>query len=168
MRPSPASPTTKFLPNARRGHTRIHGTARQQVGKVFTEVERPALLPLPAARFPFSHEAERIVNRDGHVEVAKAYYSAPPEFVGRKVWVRWDGHVVCVFDRQLQQIAPHAQRESGRFAATPQHIAPQKRSGIERGTVWWLRKAHTIGTEVGRWAETVLQQRGLHAIHIAR
>jgi hypothetical protein len=146
--------------------TRIHGTTRQQVGKVFAEVERPALLPLPAARFPFFQEAERIVNRDGHVEVAKAYYSAPPEFVGRKVWVRWDGHVVRIFDRQLQQIAIHAQHEPGRFATNPQHIAPQKRSGIERGTVWWLRKAHTIGTEVGRWAETVLQQRGIHAVRV--
>lgn len=140
--------------------TRIHGTTRQQVGKVFAEVERPALLPLPAARFPFFQEAERIVNRDGHVEVAKAYYSAPPEYVGRRVWVRWDGHVVRTFDRQLQQIAIHAQHEPGRFATNPQHIAPQKRSGIERGTAWWLRKAHAIGPEVGRWAETVLQQRG--------
>jgi transposase len=146
--------------------TRIHGTTRQQVGQRFTELEGPALLPLPAGRFPFFQEAERIVNRDGHVEVAKAYYSAPPEFVGRKVWVRWDGHVVRVFDRQLQQIAIHAEREPGRFATAPQHIAPQKRSGIERGTVWWLRKAHTIGPEVGRWAETVLQQRGIHSIRV--
>lgn len=104
---------------------RIHGTTRQQVGKVFAEIERPALLPLPAARFPFFQEAERIVNRDGHVEVAKAYYSAPPEYVGRRVWVRWDGHAVRIVDRQLQQIAIHTQHEPGRFATAPQHIAPQ-------------------------------------------
>ncbi len=146
--------------------TRIHGTTRQQVGQVFAATERPALLPLPAIRFPFFQEAERAVNRDGHVEVAKAYYSAPPEYVGRRVWARWDGHVVRIFDRQLQQIAIHAQHAPGRFATAPQHIAPQKRSGMERGTAWWLRKAHTIGTEVGRWAETVLQQRGIHSIRV--
>jgi transposase len=144
--------------------TRIHGTTRQQVSKRFTELEQPALLPLPATRFPFFQEAERIVNRDGHVEVAKAYYSAPPEFVGRKVWVRWDGHVVRIFDRQLQQIGIHAQREPGRFATAPQHIAPEKRSGLERGTAWWLKKAHAIGDEAGRWAETVLHERGIHAL----
>jgi len=146
--------------------TRIHGTTRQQVGLRFRELEQPALLPLPPARFPFFQEAERIVNRDGHVEVAKAYYSAPPEFVGRKVWVRWDGHVVRIFDRHLQQIAIHARHEPGRFATTPQHIAPAKRSGIERGTAWWLRKAYSIGDEVGRWAETVLQQRGIQAVRV--
>ena len=146
--------------------TRIHGTTRQQVAKLFTEVEQPALLPLPTARFPFFQEGERIVNRDGHVEVAKAYYSAPPEFVGRTVWVRWDGHVVRIFDQQLRQIAIHAQREPGRFATAPQHIAPTKRSGIERGTAWWLKKAHAIGGEAGGWAESILQQRGVHGIRV--
>ncbi len=52
--------------------TRIHGTTRKQVGPYFAEVEQPALLPLPLERFPFFHEAQRVVNRDGHVEVAKA------------------------------------------------------------------------------------------------
>jgi hypothetical protein len=110
--------------------TRIHGTTRKQVGKIFAEVERAALLPLPVERFPCFREAQRTVNRDGHVEVAKAYYSAPPEFVGRQVWARWDGHVVRIFDKQLQQIAIHAQREPGRFATDDRHIAAEKRGGL--------------------------------------
>ncbi len=146
--------------------TRIHGTTRQQVGKLFTEVEQPSLLPLPASRFPFFHEAQRSVNRDGHVEVAKAFYSVPPEFLGRKVWVRWDGHVVRLFDQQMQQIAIHAQHEPGRFATCDQHIPPAKRSGVERGTVWCLRKAHAIGPEAGRWADSVLHQRGIQAVRV--
>jgi transposase len=146
--------------------TRIHGTTRRQVGKVFAEVERPALLPLPAARFPFFQEAERIVNRDGHVEVAKAYYSAPPEYVGRRVWARWDGHVVRIFDRELRQIAIHAQLEPGRFATDDRHIVAAKRGGIERGTAWWLKKAADIGRETGRWAQTIVEQRGIHAIRV--
>jgi len=32
--------------------TRIHGTTRRQVGKVFEQVERSRLLPLPASLFP--------------------------------------------------------------------------------------------------------------------
>lgn len=96
--------------------TRIHGTTRRQVGPFFAEVEKPALLPLPAERFPFFHEARRIVNRDGHVEVAKACYSAPPEFLGRTVWARRDGRVVRIFDERLTQIAIHPRHEPGRFA----------------------------------------------------
>ncbi|MGH9592792.1 MAG: IS21 family transposase [Bryobacteraceae bacterium] len=144
--------------------TRIHGTTRKQVGKAFEELERPALLPLPAGRFPCFQEAQRIVNRDGHVEVAKAYYSAPPEFVGRTVWARWDGHVVRLFDQKLRQIAIHAQHEPGRFATDAGHIAPQKRGGIERGTDWWLSKAAAIGIYAGLWAQDILHERGVHGV----
>lgn len=146
--------------------TRIHGTTRQQVGKIFAEVERAVLLPLPVERFPCFREAQRIVNRDGHVEVSKAYYSVPPEFVGRRVWVRWDGYLVRVFDRRLQQIAIHAQREPGRFATDPQHIVAEKRGGLERGTAWWLRKARCIGINAGHWAEAMLQQRGIPGVRV--
>jgi transposase len=76
--------------------TRIHGTTKQQVGKVFVEAERAALRPLPLERFPCFQEAQRKVNRDGHIEVAKAYYSAPPEYLGRTVWVRWDTRLVRI------------------------------------------------------------------------
>jgi hypothetical protein len=45
--------------------TRTHGTTRRQVGKVFEEVERPALQPLPAGLFPVFEGARRTVHRDG-------------------------------------------------------------------------------------------------------
>lgn len=146
--------------------TRIHGTTRKQVGKQFEEIEKPALSPLPAARFPSFAEAQRIVNRDGHVEVAKAYYSAPPEFVGRSVWVRWDGHVVRIFDHNLKQLAIHAQHEPGRFATDQAHIHPLKRGGIERGAVWWMNKVAGIGAAAGQWCESILNQRGVHGLRV--
>ncbi|HKI68000.1 MAG TPA: IS21 family transposase, partial [Verrucomicrobiae bacterium] len=58
--------------------TRIHGTTRQQVGKVFHEVERPKLLPLPPDLFPMFEEAPRTVHQDGYIELQRAYYSVPP------------------------------------------------------------------------------------------
>jgi transposase len=146
--------------------TRVHGTTRQQVGRAFAEIEKSRLLPLPPGRFPCFQEGQRTVNRDGHVEVAKSYYSAPPEYVGRTVWTRWDGRVVKLFDERMQkQIAIHAQREPGRFATDAKHIVPEKRGGIERGTAWWLAKAHAeIGPGAGQWAGQLLQQRGIHGV----
>ena len=95
---------------------RIHGTTKQQVERLFEQAERRDLLPLAAERFPFFHEAHRAVHRDGFVEVDKAYYSAPPEYVGRRLWVRWDSRLVRIFnDRWEQLIAIHAKTEPGRF-----------------------------------------------------
>jgi len=146
--------------------TRIHGTTRQQVGKVFEEVERKALLPLPAGRFPFFHEARRSVHRDGHVEVQKAYYSVPPEYLGREVWVRWDGRMVRVYNQRMEQIAVHAQRQSGQFSTQGAHIDSRKVSAVERGTEWLLRQVSLIGEHSQQWAAAMLLERGVAGIRV--
>jgi transposase len=146
--------------------TRIHGTTRQQVGKVFAEVERAALLPLPLERFPFFHEGRRTVHRDGHVEVARAYYSVPPEYLGRRVWVRWDGRLVRVFNERLEQITVHVQHEPGRFSTQPQHIAAAKISGVERGAAWLLEQVRRLGPQSLRWAEAVITVRGVEGVRV--
>src|SRR5450631_4309388 len=46
--------------------TRIHGTTKRQVREMFEE-ERPALKPLPAARFEYYRIVERRVHFDGHI-----------------------------------------------------------------------------------------------------
>ena len=146
--------------------TRIHGTTRQQVCKVFEEVERPALLPLPAGRFPFFHESRRRVHRDGHVEVAKAYYSVPPEYLGREVWARWDGHLVRVYNQRMEQIAVHAQRQAGQFSTQDAHIDNRKVSAVEKGTDWLMRRVNLIGPHAHRWATAMLLERGVAGVRV--
>jgi transposase len=146
--------------------TRIHGTTRKQVGKLFQEVERAALLPLPVDRFPFFHEAKRSVHRDGHVAVDKAYYSVPPEYLTREVWVRWDCRMVRIFDSRMHQIAVHPTHLPGKFSTLPQHIAKEKISGVERGTAYLMNKASLIGSHATRWAESMLQERGIQGIRV--
>ena len=145
---------------------RIHGTTRKQVGQVFEQAERPALSPLPLERMAFFHEAPRIVHRDGHVEVAKAYYSVPPEYLGRTVWARWDGRQVRVFNRQMEQIALHPQREPGCFSTLSRHIVGEKISAVERGTTWLLARTRHIGPQTGRWAEAMLESRGVQGVRV--
>lgn len=144
--------------------TRIHGTTKRQVGKVFQEEERNALAPLRPDRFPFFEEGERKVNRDGHVEVARSYYSTPPEYLGRRVWVRWDGRLVRIFNHRREEIAVHVQGEPGKFTTHPQHIAPEKISGVERGAEWLLTKASSIGVHADQWAQAVIRGRGAHGM----
>jgi transposase len=146
--------------------TRIHGTIRKQVGKLFSEAERGVLRPLPAERFPFFHEGERVVHRDGHVEIAKAYYSVPPEYLGHTLWVRWDMRLVRIFNHRMEQIAVHVRQEPGRFSTQDRHIASEKRSGVERGAAYLLRRAQMIGEHAARWAENMLQTRGIEGVRV--
>lgn len=145
---------------------RIHGTTKKQVRHVFETIERPALLPLPAERFPNFQEAQRVVHRDGHVEVAKAYYSVPPEYVGRTLWARWDSRIVRVFNDRFEQLAIHARHEAGRFSTDAAHLSSKKISGVERGATELLRRARLIGAQTGRWAESMLKGRGIEGVRV--
>ena len=146
--------------------TRIHGTTRKHVREHFEAVERPALLPLPAARFPFFHEAQRRVNRDGHVEVERAYYSAPPEYVGHDVWARWDGRLVRLFNHRFEQLEVHVKKEPGQFSTKDEHILPEKTSAVERGGAWMLQRAALIGPHTRHWAESMMQHRGVAGLRV--
>ena len=146
--------------------TRIHGTTRRQVGPYFEAVEKPALSALPMARFPCFQEARRVVSRDGHIEVERAYYSVPPEYLARRVWARWDGRLVRVFNDRLEPIAMHVRHEPGRFSTQSQHIVNEKISGIERGAAWILGRIRRIGPHCTRWAEACVQARGVEGVRV--
>lgn len=146
--------------------TRLHGTTRRQVGSHFAAVERAALQPLSVERFPCFAEVRRTVHRDGHVEVNKAYYSVPPEYLARRVWVRWDTRLVRIFNDNLEQIALHVQHEPGRFSTQSQHIAGPKISGVERGAAWLLGQVRRLGPHSLRWAEAMLQARGVEGVRV--
>ena len=146
--------------------TRIHGTIRQQVGKLFEAVERPALQPLPAGLFPVFEEALRNVHRDGYVEFKKAYYSVPPEYVGRQVWVRQEARLLRVYNPRREQIALHALAEPGKFATDPAHLHSRKRCLIERGADYLLDRCRLIGPLTGTWAEAMRQARGPQSLRV--
>ena len=146
--------------------TRIHGTIKKQVRKVFEEVERPALKPLPRELFPLFEEGRRKVHRDAHVEVARAYYSVPPEYLGRTVWVRWDSRLVRIYNDRFQQIAAHGRAMAGRFHTQRAHIHDAKISGVERGVEYLLSKALQIGPDAGRWAEEMIRARGIEGVRV--
>jgi transposase len=146
--------------------TRIHGTTKRQVRRVFEEVERAALQPLPLEPFPLFHEVRRRVHRDGHIEIARSYYSVPPEYLGRDVWVRYDSRLVRVYNDGLEQIAIHGRTSLGRFSTDYRHIADEKVSAVERGADYLLGKADRIGTEAGQWARAMMEERGIQGIRV--
>jgi len=146
--------------------TRIHGTTRQQVGKFFETVERPALQPLPASLFPVFEEAQRTVHRDGYVEFKRAYYSAPPEYVGRRVWVRQEARLVRLSNSRREQIALHALAEPGRFITDPAHLHSRKRHVIERGVHYLLDRCRLLGPLTGTWAQAMHQSRGPQSLRV--
>ena len=105
------------------------------------------------------------MNRDGHVEVAKAYYSAAAGVSGAAaVWCkRWDSRLVRLFNHRFEQIALHVRQAPGRFSTQPLHIAAEKISGLERGAAY-LHEQGRLDWSPGalrQWADAMLTARGI-------
>lgn len=140
---------------------RVHGTTRRQVAAVFEE-ERKALGPLPASVYESYQEGRRRVQRDSFVEVAKAYYEAPPEFIGRQIWVRWDARMVRLLNERMEQIGCHARLEPGKFSRC---LGVRGLHGtIKESADYWRSRAAALGEAAGRWAQRALDARGAEAI----
>jgi transposase len=144
--------------------TRIHGTIRQQVRAFFLTAEQPALLALPAGLFPSFTEGKRRVHRDAHVEFDKAYYSVPPEYVGRELWVRGESRLIRVFNLRMEQIAAHVRESAGRRVTNDEHIHPLKRRLIDRGANYLIARCQQIGPACGAWAQAVYHHRPIDGI----
>jgi transposase len=141
--------------------TRIHGTTRQQVATCFAE-ERTHLQPLPPMIFPCYQEARRTVHRDSYVEVARAYYEVAPEYIGRKVWVRWDSRCVRVLNDRLEQVAMHVRMEAGKFSRSlgVMGLSAPVRSSCR----YWVERAAVLGEACGAWAQQLVDRRGPEAL----
>lgn len=144
---------------------RIHGTTRKQVLSHFDEYEKQALRPLPPELFACYQESTRLVHRDSYVEVQRAYYQVPAEYVGRRLWVRWDSKMLHVLDERLQPVVSHVRLEPGRFS----HCLGAR--GLRKDTahhtsLYWINRAALLGAFAEKWATAMARNRPEHCIRV--
>jgi len=136
--------------------TRIHGTTKRQVAAMFAE-ERPHLLPLPLEPFRFYEYGQRVVNLDGCVEVAAAYYSAPPGWIGRRVPVQWDGLYVRLLHPQTSQLLrEHLRQKRGWHRIQEEDRSPR----TPPSTLQLLTRASHAGSSIGKLCQAIHQRQG--------
>jgi transposase len=136
--------------------TRIHGTTKRQVSAMYAE-ERPHLQPLPALPFRYYRFGERTVHVDGAVEVDRAYYGAPPGWIGRKVIVQWDSICVRLIDpRSHALLREHTRQKPGGYRVRDE----DRPARTPRTTLQLLERARVAGTAIGELCARVHAQYG--------
>ena len=135
--------------------TRIHGTTKRQVAAMFVD-EQPHLLPLPVEPFRYYQYGDRIVHLDGCVEVDGAYYHAPPGWIGRTVFVQWDGLRVRLLDKTGQLLREHlVQKRGGR------RVRDEDRpNSTPRSTLHLISELTRAGRNVGALADELRHKHG--------
>lgn len=140
--------------------TRIHGTTKRQVAAMFAE-ERPALLPLPLEPFRYYQFGTRTVHLDGCVEVAAAYYGAPPGWIGREVKVQWSEVYVRLLDPKTGQLLrEHFRHRPGQHVIQPQDRPPRTPLRVQQ-LLWRAEKA---GAHIGQICHSLHQRQGETAV----
>ncbi|HEY5148553.1 MAG TPA: IS21 family transposase [Mycobacterium sp.] len=105
---------------------RIHGTTNARPLEVFNELEAVALLPVPPAYdVPILRSVK--VHRDYHIEIGKALYSVPGDYIGAQLDARADSQLVKLFHRG-QLIKTHPRQPAGGRRTDPADL-PEERAG---------------------------------------
>ncbi len=135
---------------------KAYGKSRREL---FNEVERGALMPLPAEPFQYATWSKARVNIDYHIAVEGHFYSVPYTLVHEQVEVRKTGDVVEVLLRG-KRVASHARSiEKGRHTTIAEHMPKSHRAHADWTPIRIIGWAETIGSATARLCEAMLTTR---------
>nr|QKY82448.1 IS21 family transposase [Arthrobacter sp. IN13] len=137
-----------------RAGMRIHGTTAARPLEVFEAEEAPLLLPAPADYdVPVFRQAK--VHRDHHVEVGRALYSVPGDYIGQSVDIRADAQLVKIYHRG-QLIKTHATTRPGSRSTDPGDLPADKSAYALRDISRLIRICAGYGPNTGIYAERIM------------
>lgn len=134
---------------------RVHGTTRKVPRDEYLLVEKSAMLAAPTAPFDVPSFAEAKVHPDHHIQVARALYSVPTMYLGKRVRVRLDSKTVRIY-LATELIKMHPRQEPGGRATDPHDYPAGKSIYALRNVDALKKKAQERGAHVGEYAERLL------------
>ena len=146
---------------------RIHGTINARPLEVFDDVERVALLPVPPVYdVPLLRSVK--VHRDYHIEIGKALYSVPVDYIGQQLDARADSQLVKLFHRG-QLIKTHPRQPAGGRRTDPADL-PEERVGyamrdLDRLKATATRHGENIGIYTHRLLDDPLPWTRMRAVY---
>lgn len=138
--------------------TRIHGTTRERPLALFA-LEQPLLRRLPAVAPDLGSWHRLVLHRDCHVQLDRAYYSAPSALVGKTLWVRATDSAVTIYE-DYRHVATHprAQR-AGQRMTVGAHLPANARIYFERDRRWCTGQAQEVGPGCAELVAQLLSDR---------
>jgi transposase len=127
--------------------------------RLFEELDRPALSPLPAEPFVYAEWRIRRVALDYHVDIDGHYYSVPHRLLREQVEARITARAIEIFHRG-ERVAVHLRGGArGRHTTLPEHMPHAHRRHAEWTIERIGREAAGIGTATGRLTTLILETR---------
>jgi transposase len=134
---------------------RVHGTTRRVPREVFEAEEQGFLLPAPTAPFDVPRWSEPKVHPDHHVQVARALYSVPTRYIGKKLRARVDKKTVRLY-LQGELIKSHQRMPPGKRSTDTNDYPVGKAPYASRSVDALIARARDLAMHVGIYAERLL------------
>jgi transposase len=134
---------------------RRHSTTQRLPLEHFEAEEKPHLLPAPSQPYDVPLWCDPKVARDQHVQVARALYSLPTRFVGKKLRARADRTTVRLYDQGVL-VKVHPRKPPGGRSTDPGDFPEHKTPYAMRDVAFLQAKATSEGAAIGSFAARVL------------
>ncbi len=138
----------------RRPFKKLPGSRRSQ----FEDLDRPALLPLPAEPYQYALWKQARVHIDYHIEVEGHYYSVPHSLVSRLLDVRLTAGTIECFHSN-QRVATHPRSDRGGYTTLADHMPSHHRAHGEWSPERLLDWAGGIGPRTREFVGQLLEGR---------
>lgn len=126
---------------------------------LFETLDKPALQPLPSARYEFALWKKARASLDYHVEVDHNYYSVPYQLAKQELDVRLTASTVEVLFKGRRVASHRRVHGKGRYSTLKEHMPASHRRYAEWTPARIVGWAKSIGPNTAKVAETILEQR---------
>ena len=138
---------------------RRHGTTQRLPREHFEAEELSCLHPVPDAPYDIPEWSKPKVAPDQHAQVARALYSLPEHYKGRKLHARADQTTVRFYDRYPHIVKTHVRVGPGKRQTDSADFPPEKAAYAMRDVRFLQRRAAEHGEAVKRYATALLDTR---------
>jgi transposase len=126
---------------------RKHGTTHKRPLEVFTQVERAAMLPLPAVTWQPVWWRAPTLRIDCCAIVEGARYSAPWRLIDKVLLARVTKCSVELYFEDTR-VATHERQPSGGKSILDEHLPPHRTAHRHRSREYWEQRAAELGDDV--------------------
>ena len=146
-------------------HTAMHNQTRMQERDYcrqehFLSNEKHLLQPLPKNVFEIKYYKEYKLAQNNHIYLGqdKHYYSAPYQYIGKKLKVIYTRSVVRIFSG-YNLIAVHKRSfVKGGYTTDKNHLCSTHQHYLNRSPEYYQKKAHSLSGSLGKLVELIFSQ----------